>query len=79
MLSSNGWRALALSLALVPQAMADICATLEAGGIEKSLHVVQVLDNLRHLRCTGWSCNACWLEITACRGPIPYISINDVG
>jgi hypothetical protein len=26
---------------------------------------VQVLDNLRHLRCTGWSCNACWLEITA--------------
>ncbi|KAG0152942.1 FAD dependent oxidoreductase, putative [Penicillium digitatum] len=34
MVSSNGWRALALSLALVPQAMADICATLEAGGID---------------------------------------------
>ncbi|CAG8910187.1 unnamed protein product [Penicillium egyptiacum] len=34
MLSGNGWRALALSLALVPQAMADICATLEAGGID---------------------------------------------
>lgn len=34
MLSSNGWRALVLSLALVPQAVADICATLEAGGIE---------------------------------------------
>ncbi|CAI7655371.1 unnamed protein product [Penicillium viridicatum] len=34
MLSSNGWRALALSLALVPRAMADICATLKAGGID---------------------------------------------
>ncbi|KAJ5355621.1 FAD-binding type 2 [Penicillium concentricum] len=34
MLSSNGWRALALSLALVPGAMADICKTLENGGID---------------------------------------------
>ncbi|CAI7596704.1 unnamed protein product [Penicillium glandicola] len=34
MLSSNGWRALALSLALVPRAMADICAMLKAGGID---------------------------------------------
>lgn len=33
MLPSNGWRAFALSLALVPRAMADICATLKAGGI----------------------------------------------
>lgn len=39
MLSSNGWRALVLSLALVPRAMADICATLKAGGIDIEYHI----------------------------------------
>ncbi|OQE35155.1 hypothetical protein PENCOP_c014G08082 [Penicillium coprophilum] len=34
MIPSNGWRALALSLAIVPGAVADICQTLEAGGID---------------------------------------------
>ncbi|KAJ5782051.1 FAD linked oxidase N-terminal [Penicillium paradoxum] len=34
MFGINGWRALALSLALAPQVMADICDTLKAGGIE---------------------------------------------
>lgn len=34
MLSSNRWHVLALFLALVPRTMADICATLKAGGID---------------------------------------------
>jgi hypothetical protein len=34
MLASNGWRALALSLALVPGTVANICKTLKAGGID---------------------------------------------
>jgi hypothetical protein len=34
MFGSNGWRALALSLAFAPAALADICETLKAGGVE---------------------------------------------
>ncbi|KAJ5797195.1 CAZyme family AA7 [Penicillium psychrosexuale] len=34
MLSSNRWHVLALFLAFVPRTMADICATLKAGGID---------------------------------------------
>lgn len=34
MFGGNRWRALALSLAFVPQALADICSTLKDGGID---------------------------------------------
>lgn len=34
MFGGNGWRALALSLAFAPQALADICSTLKDGGID---------------------------------------------
>lgn len=52
MLGSNGWRALALSLALVPQAMADICDTLKAGGVEIDRKLT--LDYSKELR-NYWS------------------------